>query len=77
MIRPAQAAAEEATEAVAEEVTEAVAEATASKTSICDCRIIRPAGRLSDRVMYESCISSEKSRRKDIKGRVNAEDSSV
>lgn len=54
-----------------------MAEATASKMPICDCRIMRPAERKSDRVTYESCISSEKSRRKDIKGRVNAEDSSV
>lgn len=60
-----------------EAATEAAEEATASKTSICDCWIMRPAERKSDRITYESCISSEKIRRKDIKGRINAEDSSV
>ncbi len=32
-------------EEAAVEVTEAVAEATASRTPICDCRIMRPAER--------------------------------
>ena len=63
-------------EAVAEEVTEA-AGATAFRLLVCEYRIMHPIERKSDRIMCESCISSEKSWRKDIKGRINAEDSSV